>query len=255
MKGIILAGGRATRLFPVTHTISKQLLPIYDRQMIFYPLNTLVKAGIEDILIIVNPTYAGQFISLLGPMFEGTGINLSFKVQTKPRGLADAFILGASFIGDDNVAMILGDNIFVEDLSYHFKNFQEGCKIFLKSVDNPSQYGIASFNAFDYIIDVVEKPAVFIGDKAITGVYLFDNNVINYAKKLKPSPRGELEIVDIIRRYMNRGELDYITLVDEWFDAGTFNDLLMAGILANQFELNKKFDPRIEKAIKEYNLY
>lgn len=254
MKGIILAGGKATRLFPVTHTISKQLLPIYDRQMIFYPLNTLVKAGIEDILIIVNPSYAGQFISLLGPMFENTGINLSFKVQTAPRGLADAFILGSNFICEENVAMILGDNIFVEDLSYHFKTFTSGCKVFLKKVNKPEHYGIATFDKWDNINEVVEKPKEFMGDFAITGVYLFDNNVIEYAKSLKPSDRGELEIVDVIKRYMRRGALNYMKLVDQWFDAGTFNDLLLAGILANQFELNKYFDPRIEKAIKEYTL-
>ena len=146
MKGIILAGGNATRLFPLTCTTSKQLLPVYDRQMIFYPLNTLIKAGIKEILVIVSPEHSGQFLNLLGSLFKKDGINISFEVQKTPRGLADAFIVGENFIGDDNVAMILGDNIFEDDLSEDIKNFASGGLVFAKKVSDPERFGVIKFD-------------------------------------------------------------------------------------------------------------
>ena len=253
MKGIILSGGTATRLFPLTATTSKQLLPVYDRQMIFYPLNTLIKAGIKDILIIVAPEHSGQYINLLGSIFKKFDINLSFEVQKIPRGLAEAFILGENFIDNDNIAMILGDNIFEDDLADSIKNFKKGGQIFAKKVNDPERFGVVKFDDNGKAIKVVEKPKEFVSDYAITGLYLYDNRVIEIAKNLVPSRRGEIEITDINEKYLEMEELTVQKIEGEWLDAGTFDSLLEAGNIVKKKEIYKKFDPIINQAIAEFN--
>lgn len=253
MKGIILSGGTATRLFPLTSTTSKQLLPVYDRQMIFYPLNTLIKAGIKDILVIVAPEQSGQYINLLGSIFKKFDITLSFEVQKIPKGLAEAFILGENFIGNDNIAMILGDNIFEDDLAENIKNFKRGGQIFAKKVSDPERFGIVKFDDNGKAIKVIEKPKEFVSDYAITGLYLYDNRVVEIAKNLTPSDRGEIEITDINEKYLEMGELTVQKIDGQWLDAGTFDSLLEAGNIVKKREIYKKFDPVIDKAIAEFN--
>jgi glucose-1-phosphate thymidylyltransferase len=253
MKGIILAGGTATRLFPLTATTSKQLLPVYDKQMIFYPLNTLIKAGIKEILIIVAPEHSGQFLNLLGSIFKNYGINLFFEVQKTPRGLADAFIVGENFIDNDNVTMVLGDNIFEDDLSKDIKNFQSGGQIFAKKVTDPERFGVVKFDEEGKATKVVEKPEEFVSDWAITGVYSYDSSVIEIAKNLAPSNRGEIEITDINKKYLEMGKLTVKKIEGEWLDAGTFDSLLEAGNIVKEKGINKKFDPIIDRAIAEFN--
>lgn len=254
MKGIILAGGTATRLFPLTATTSKQLLPVYNKQMIFYPLNVLIKANIKEILIIVAPEHSGQFLNLLGSIFDSYDIRLEFKVQKVPKGLADAFIVGESFIDGDNVAMILGDNIFEDDLSDAIKGFQSGGRVFAKRVkDDPSRYGIVEFDAEGKVLSIVEKPAQPKSDFCVTGLYVYDSQVCAAAKSLKPSERGEIEITDVNNWYLERGQLDVKTLEGEWLDAGTYDSLLDAGNVVREKGIDKKFDPMINQAIEEFN--
>jgi len=253
MKGIILSGGTATRLFPLTHTTSKQLLPVYNRQMIFYPLNTLVKAGIKDILIIVAPRDAGQYLNLLGPIFDRHEVRLEFKVQSAPRGLAEAFILGEDFIDEGNVTMILGDNIFEDNFSDYIKNFQFGGHVFAKKVPDPERYGVVKFDKSGKAIQIVEKPKKWISDYAIPGLYIFDQRACEVAKKAKPSARGEIEITDIMNFYLKKGELKVTSLEGEWLDAGTFDTLLEASQIVKEKKLYQNFDPKIEKAIKSFN--
>lgn len=253
MKGIILAGGTATRLFPLTSTTSKQLLPVYDRQMIFYPLNTLIKAGIKEILIIVAPEHSGQFLNLLGSIFKNHGISISFEVQKTPRGLADAFIVGENFIDNDNVTMILGDNIFEDDLSEDIKNFQSGGQVFAKKVTDPERFGVVKFDEEGKAMEVMEKPKEFISDWAITGLYSYDSSVVEIAKNLAPSNRGEIEITDINKKFLEMGKLTVKKIEGEWLDAGTFDSLLEAGNIVKNKEINKKSDPLIEQAIREFN--
>ena len=253
MKGIILAGGTATRLFPLTATTSKQLLPVYDKQMIFYPLNTLIKAGIKDILVIVAPEHSGQFLNLLGSIFKNYGINLFFEVQKTPKGLADAFIVGENFIDNDTVTMVLGDNIFEDDLSEDIKNFQSGGEVFAKKVTDPERFGVVKFDENGKAMEVVEKPKEFVSDWALTGLYSYDSRVIEIAKNLAPSDRGEIEITDINRKYLEMGELMVKKIEGEWMDAGTFDSLLEAGNIVKEKEIYKKFDPLIEKAVVEFN--
>jgi glucose-1-phosphate thymidylyltransferase len=253
MKGIILSGGTATRLFPLTATTSKQLLPVYDRQMIFYPFNTLIKAGIRDILIIVTPEHSGQYLNLLGSIFKNHGIHLFFEVQKIPRGLAEAFILGENFIGQDNVAMILGDNIFEDDLAEDIKNFKSGGMVFAKKVSDPERFGVVKFDKSGKAEKIVEKPKEFLSDFALTGLYVYDRRVVEIAKNLAPSERGEIEITDINKKYLDMGELTVKKIEGEWLDAGTFDSLLEAGNVVKNKELYKKFDPLINKAIQEFN--
>jgi glucose-1-phosphate thymidylyltransferase len=253
MKGIILAGGTATRLFPLTATTSKQLLPIYDRQMIFYPLNTLIKAGIEDILIIVAPDHSGQFLNLLSSIFEKTGINLEFAVQMVPKGLADAFIVGEEFIGSDNVAMILGDNIFEDNISQAIKNFEKGGLIFTKKVSDPERFGVAEFDDTGRVLSIEEKPQKPKSNYAITGAYVYDSRVVEISKKLKPSSRDEVEIVDVHNKYLELGELKVEKLEGAWLDAGTFDSLLKAGNVVKEKGISENFDIRIKKAVEEFN--
>lgn len=225
MKGIILAGGKATRLRPLTKITSKQLLPVYNKPMVYYPIQTLARAGIKDILVIVSPEYSGQFLNLLGSGSE-MGVNLSYEVQEEPRGLPDAFIIGESFIGSDNVALILGDNIFDHDFSQSIATFKQGGRIFAKKVPDPERYGVVEFDKDQKVVSIIEKPKEPKSDYAAVGFYIFDNLVIKYAKELKPSQRGELEIVDLHNKYLSSGKLDVNIIEGIWEDAGTFDSLL-----------------------------
>jgi len=253
MKGIILAGGTATRLFPLTATTSKQLLPVYDRQMVFYPLNTLIKAGVEEILMIVAPDHSGQFLNLLGSIFKNHGIHLFFEVQKIPHGLADAYILGEHFIDNDDVTMILGDNIFEDDLSSFIKDFKKGGTIFAKQVSDPERFGVVEFDQSKKVVSIEEKPEKPKSNFASVGAYIYDSRVVEIAKGLKPSPRGEVEIVGLHNAYLKMGELQVEILQGEWLDAGTFDSLLEAGNIVKNKGINKNFDPRIERAILEFN--
>ena len=253
MKGIILSGGTATRLFPLTATTSKQLLPVYDRQMVFYPLNTLISVGIRDILIIVAPEHSGQYLNLLGSVFKNHGIHLYFEVQKIPRGLAEAFILGESFVDDDNVTMVLGDNIFEQDFSREINSFKSGGLIFAKKVSDPERYGVVKFDENNKAVKIVEKPKEWISDYAIPGLYVYDNRVIEAAKNAKPSERGEIEITELHNYYLNLGELKVSTFSGEWLDAGTFDSLLEASRIVKEKEIYKKFNPMIDEAIAEFN--
>ena len=228
-KGIILAGGFGTRLSPLTKSVNKQLLPVHDKPMIFYPLSVLMLANIRNILMIVNPGQINNFKNLLG---NGSrfGINIQYKIQNKPKGLPDAFKLGKTFIKKDNVALILGDNFFygqsltkiLENSSRH----KSGATIFLKEVTKPENYGVAKIIK-NKIKKIIEKPKKFVSKNAITGLYFFDNDVCNYVKKLKPSKRGELEITDLIKEYQKKNRLNY-ELIGRgaiWSDAGKMEDL------------------------------
>jgi len=225
MKGIILAGGRATRLFPLTKITSKQLLPVYDKPMIYYPIETLVKAGITDILIIIAPDYSGHFLNLLGSG-EQFGAKFSYAVQHEPRGLAEAFIIGKNFIGNDNVTMILGDNIFDQDFSQDILAFKSGGRVFAKKVDDPQRFGVVEFDREMKAVSIEEKPEKPKSDYAVVGLYTYDNRVVDMATNLKPSARGELEITALNNLYLQKGELQVNLFDSLWADAGTFDSLL-----------------------------
>ncbi len=230
MKGIILAGGHATRLRPLTKMTSKQLLPVYNKPMIYYPLYTLLNAGIKEILIIIAPDYAGQFLNLLGSGKEvGEEVKLTYEIQDSPRGLADAFIVGENFIGDDDVAMILGDNIFEHDFTEDIKSFEKGGRIFAIEVPDPERFGVVEFDENNKVLSIVEKPKEPKSNYAIPGLYIFDNRVIEFAKNVEPSERGEIEITSLHNVYLELGELDVRQVKGKWFDAGTFDSLLAAG--------------------------
>ncbi len=233
MKGIILAGGSATRLRPCTKITSKQLLPVYNKPMIYYPLNTLIKGGVKDILIIIAPDFAGNFLNLLGSGSE-LGVRFTYEIQEKPRGLADAFMIGENFIGDDNVTMILGDNIFEDDFSSDIKNFKSGGKIFVKKVKDPERSGVVEFDENNKVISIEEKPKNPKSNYIATGLYVYDNRVVEAAKKVKPSERDELEITELHNYYLELGELELAMVKGAWLDAGTFDSLLEAQILAKE---------------------
>lgn len=252
MKGIILAGGSATRLYPLTIVTSKQLLPVYDRPMIFYPLNILIKAGIKDILIIVSPEHSGHFINLLGSILDNYGIQISFKVQTEPRGLPEAFILGENHIDNNNVALILGDNIFEDDFSIQIKQFERGGHIFVKKVSDPERFGVIKFGADIEPEAIIEKPKEWVSDYAITGLYLYDYRVVEMAKQLRPSARGEFEIVDLHNYYLNQKELKTTIFEGAWLDAGTHDALLEASTIVENRKIHQKFAPILDQAIKEF---
>ncbi|QQG44536.1 MAG: NTP transferase domain-containing protein [Candidatus Roizmanbacteria bacterium] len=232
MKGIVLAGGKATRLKPLSKITSKQLLPVYNKPMIFYPLETLLKGGIKDILIIMAPEYSGHFLNLLGSGKE-FGARFTYEIQEEPRGLADAFIIGENFIGDDNVCLILGDNIFDYDFSPFIQNFSSGAVTFVKQVHDPERSGVVEFDKDMKVISIEEKPANPKSNYASVGFYIYDHRVIEIAKNLKPSGRGELEIngtPSINNTFLEMGELKVSIIEGLWEDAGTFNSLLRANI-------------------------
>jgi len=238
MKGIILAGGKGTRLYPLTRVTSKQLLPIYNKPMIYFPLETLVQAGIKDILIIVAPDHAGDFLKLLGSG-KDFGCDFSYEVQEQAKGLADAFLVGADFIGDDSVTMILGDNLFEDNFSDAINSFKSGGRVFAKQVPDPQRYGIAEFDDNKKVVSIIEKPEHPKSDYAITGLYIYDNTVINKAKNLEPSPRGEIEITDINNLFLNEGTLDVAFVEGQWLDTGTFEAMYQATNFVRERELNK----------------
>ena len=240
-KGIILAGGSGTRLYPVTHTISKQLLPVYDKPMIYYPLTTLMLGDIRDILIISTPQDLPQFKNLLGDGSQW-GLKLSYTAQPSPDGLAQAFILGADFIGDDLSTLILGDNIFyghdLEHLLHSANTRQSGATVFAYHVNDPERYGVVQFNADNQVISLEEKPQQPKSNYAVTGLYFYDQKVVELSKNLKPSARGELEITDLNKLYLDKNEL-FVEMMDRgyaWLDTGTHDSLLDAGQFISTIE-------------------
>lgn len=236
MKGIILAGGSGTRLSPLTRVTSKQLLPIYNRPMIYYPLQTLLTAGITDILIIVAPDHAGDFLKLLGSGKE-FGCKFTYEIQDKPEGLAQAFLIGENFIGKDAVTLILGDNVYEQDFSEEIQSFSEGGRVFAKKVSDPNRFGVVAFDENQKALSIEEKPENPKSDFAVTGLYIYDNSVVEKARNLEPSPRGELEITDINNLYLEEGTLDVAFVKGAWFDTGTFESLHAAIEFARSREL------------------
>lgn len=233
MKGIVLAGGSGTRLYPLTTVTSKQLLPIYDKPMIYYPISVLMRAGIRDILIISTPDDTPRFRSLLGDG-EQFGIHLTYKVQESPDGLAQAFLIGEEFIGNNSVAMVLGDNIFhghgLEKRLLKAAGKEKGATVFGYYVDDPERFGIVEFDENNKAISIEEKPEKPKSNYCVTGLYFYDNKVVEYAKQLKPSARGELEITDLNRIYLEQGELE-VSLLGQgftWLDTGTHESLVDA---------------------------
>ena len=227
MKGIILAGGKGTRLYPITKAISKQLLPIYNKPMIYYPINTLISIVIKDILIITTPEDRIYFKNLLIKN-DDFDVNFEFEVQQKPNGIAQAIIIGEKFINDDNVCLILGDNLFFNTKKIN-TNLKNSCKIHVKKVKDPSSYGVLETEKKSHIL-IHEKPKKFISNFAVLGIYMYKSSVVNIAKKLKLSARNEYEITDLNNIYLKNNDCDIVTLEEnsEWFDSGTFDSLLNA---------------------------
>ena len=272
-KGIILAGGKGTRMSPLTKAVNKQLLPIYDKPLIFYPLSILMLAKIKNILIIVNKGQLDQYKKII-PNGDNLGINITYKEQDTPKGLPDAFILGEKFIQKSNVALILGDNFFYgQNLSSSLINsakLKKGAKILLYKVNNPELFGVAKINDKNKIISIKEKPKKFISNFAITGLYFFDNKVIEYSKKLKPSKRGEIEIIDLLNKYKKTNNLyaEFLGRGGAWLDTGSMEDYYKTSMFVSAVEnrqgvkiacleeiaLNNKWidKKQIKKSIKFY---
>ena len=245
-KGIILAGGKGTRMSPLTKAVNKQLLPIYDKPLIFYPLSILMLAKIKDVLIIVNKGELEQYKKII-PDGKNLGIKISYLEQKKPRGLPEAFIIGEKFIGDQNVAMILGDNFFYgQNLTGKLlenTKIKKGARIVLHKVQKPELFGVAKVNKKNRILVIKEKPKKFISDLAITGLYFFDSKVVNYAKKLKPSKRGEIEIVDLLNFYKEKKQLsaDLIGRGGAWLDTGSIEDFYKTSAFVSAIENRQGF--------------
>ena len=240
-KGIILSGGMGTRMSPLTKAVNKQLLPIHDKPLIFYPLSVLMLSKIKDILIVVNKGQLDQYKKLL-PDGKNLGINLNYIEQDQPKGLPDAFILGEKFIGKDNVALILGDNFFYGQsftkLLLNCVKLKSGSKILLHKVNKPELYGVAKVNSYKKIITIKEKPKKFVSDLAITGLYFFDNKVIKYSKKLKPSKRRELEITDLLKKYKSKKKLsaEFLGRGGAWLDTGSIEDFYKTSAFVSLIE-------------------
>ena len=245
-KGIILAGGKGTRMSPLTKAVNKQLLPIYDKPLIFYPLSILMLAKIQDILIIVNKGELEQYKKVI-PDGKNLGINISYIEQDSPKGLPDAFILGEKFIGKDNVSLILGDNFFygqnLSSMLVQGSDLKRGAKVILHKVKKPELYGVAKVNNSKKIVSIKEKPTRFLSDLAITGLYFFDNDVVKYAKKLKPSKRGELEITDLLNIYRKKNILraEYLGRGGAWLDTGSIEDFYKTSLFVSAIENRQGF--------------
>lgn len=252
MKGIILAGGTGTRLHPLTKITSKQLLPVYNKPMIYYPLNTLLKAGIKDILIIVAPERSGDFLNLLGSGRE-FGARFAYEVQDRPRGIAEAFVIGKEFVEGDSCTLILGDNIYTDDFSDVIVNHKEGAKIFVKKVADAHRFGVVELDASGQVLSIEEKPKLPKSNLAQTGLYIYDRKVTEYAESLKPSGRLEYEITDLNNIYLEKNQLSAHKVKGEWIDAGTFESLHRASIVVRQHELGigKKNDASLKVTIRE----
>ena len=245
-KGIILSGGMGTRMSPLTKAVNKQLLPIYDKPLIFYPLSILMLANIKDILIIVNKGQLNQYKKII-PNGDNLGIKITYLEQDKPRGLPDAFVIGEKFIGKENVAMILGDNFFYgQNLTSKLLDntkLKKGARVVLHKVSKPELFGIAKVNKNNRIISIKEKPKKYLSDLAITGLYFFDNNVVKFAKKLKPSKRGEVEIVDLLKIYKSKKQLsaDLIGRGGAWLDTGSIEDFYKTSSFVSAIENRQGF--------------
>ncbi len=252
MKGIILAGGSGTRLYPLTKVTSKQLLPVYNKPMIYYPLHTLLKAGIKDILIIVAPERSGDFLNLLGSGKE-FGARFAYEVQDQPRGIAEAFVIGKEFIEGDPCTLILGDNIYTDDFSEVIANHQEGAKIFVKEVPDANRFGVVEMDESGKVLGIEEKPKVPKSRFAQTGLYIYDSKVADYAEKLTPSARLEYEITDLNNMYLKGGQLSAHKVRGEWIDAGTFESLHRASLVVREHELgiHKNNESSLKVTIRE----
>jgi glucose-1-phosphate thymidylyltransferase len=247
MKGIIAAGGYGTRLLPITKVTNKHLLPVYNKPLIYYPLSKLTGAGIEEIMIIIGPENAGHFLNLLGSGRD-FGCTFTFEIQQEAGGIAQAVAMAEHFADGDDVAVILGDNIFEDDFSDDIHEFQGGAKIFLKEVSDAQRFGVATVEG-DKVIEVIEKPAEPKTNLAVTGSYIYDNTVFDIIKNLQPSGRGELEITDVQNEYIARGQLGYRVLDGHWTDAGTFESLHRANIYAREMELGSAGAERMHQGV------
>ena len=245
-KGIILAGGMGTRMSPLTKAVNKQLLPLYDKPLIYYPLSVLMLAGIKDILIIVNKGQLNQFQKIL-PKNNYLGLNIQYKEQPEPRGLPDAFLIGEKFIGKDNVALILGDNFFYgQNFTQKLRKcikLKRGASVFVHPVKNPNLYGVAKVNSKNTILKIIEKPKKFVSNLAVTGLYFFDNNVIRYSRNLKPSQRKEIEITDLLNIYRKKSQLNSEMLGrgGVWLDTGSIEDFYSASNFISTIENRQGF--------------
>ncbi len=243
MKGIILSGGSATRLRPLSYVTSKQLMPVYDKPMIFYPLQKLLDAGITEIMIIVAPDHCGDYMKVLGSGRDfGTNVRFTYEIQDKPEGLAQALLIAENFLDDgDNVTLLLGDNIFEDDLSTEIKSFKTGAKIFIKEVpeQDRTRFGIVELDSNNKVLSIEEKPQQPKSSYAQTGAYVYDSQAVGAAKAQKPSPRGELEITDLNLWYLQKQQLEAAIISGEWIDAGTFESLYRANTWAREQALKK----------------
>ena len=245
-KGIVLAGGKGTRMSPLTKAVNKQLLPIYDKPLIFYPLSILMLSKIKDILIIVNKGELEQYKKII-PDGKNLGIKISYQEQATPRGLPDAFILGEKFIGREKVALILGDNFFygqnLTSLLTKLTNVKKGATILLHKVKTPELYGVAKINNSKKVLNIKEKPSIFLSDLAITGLYFFDNKVIKYSKELKPSKRGEIEITDLLKKYLHKKNLkaEFLGRGGAWLDTGSIEDFYKTSAFVSAIENRQGF--------------
>jgi glucose-1-phosphate thymidylyltransferase len=232
MKGVILAGGTGSRLYPLTKVTNKHLLPVYDKPMIYYPMETLISAGIKDIMIVSGKGHAGHFLELLGSGVDH-GLHFTYEIQEKAGGIAQALSLAEDFADGDNVTVILGDNIFQDNIKEDVVNFNRGAKIFLKEVPDAHRFGVAELKG-EKVIGIEEKPKMPKTNFAVTGLYIYDSDIFDAIKTLKPSGRGELEITDVNNYYITKGAMEYGVLEGFWSDAGTFESLLRAGMLVKQ---------------------